>query len=435
MQRIHTNNEPERVFLFGIQRRSDGKSSWAIEDSLNELTQLARTAGLDVVGASFQKLQKTNPISYIGTGKLEEIGRRMVDEGVQTLIVDDELTPGQQRVVEKCLPEQLKVIDRTTLILDIFAQHASSREGKLQVELAQNQYRLPRLTRMWTHLVRQSGGRSGGVRGGVGLRGPGEMQIETDRRIMRKRISVLKSQLEEVRSHRKRYRQKRRRGGIPVVSLVGYTNAGKSSLLRALSHADVLIEDQLFATLDPTTRRAHLPSGRLALFTDTVGFINKLPHDLVAAFRATLEEITESDLIVHVVDITHPQALNQIEVVENVLLELGVGREKVLTVWNKVDRMNGYPRRDPPAADTEVRISALKGDGLERLLEEIEKRLLSSMQAVEVILPYSEGGLLNRIRRIGSIETQEHRSEGTYIRAHLPADMTKRLSRYRISSK
>jgi GTP-binding protein HflX len=417
---------PERAFLFGLQLTRDGRNLWTVDDSLQELAQLARTAGLSVTGMNRQRLFHPNPLSYMGKGKLEEVRNRMIDLDTRALVLDEELTPGQQRNIEESLPEGFKVVDRTALILDIFAQHASSREGKLQVELAQCQYRLPRLTRLWTHLVRQSGARAGGVKGGVGLRGPGETQIETDRRLMRKKISVLKRELEEVRSHRKHRRQKRKRRGMPVTTLVGYTNAGKSSLLNALSQADVLVEDQLFATLDPTTRRVPLPSGREVLFTDTVGFINKLPHDLVAAFRATLEEITESDLILHVVDITHPKAPAQIEAVERVLTDLGVTKETVVTVWNKIDRLPD----DEIEQNHALQISALTGRGIPGLLERVEQILNGSMKLVELLLPYTEGRLLGEIYRQGSVEREEHRGTGTFLRVHLPALLAGQLAKY-----
>jgi len=319
---IETAVSPERIFIFGVDSQSSVDGLWSIEDSLKELVQLAQTAGLVVAGQAFQKRAARDPSTYMGSGKLKQISEEMELLNARALVVDDELTPGQQRNIEVSLPEGFKVIDRTALILDIFAQHAHSREGKLQVELAQYQYRLPRLTRLWTHLVRQAGGRAGGAKGGVGLRGPGETQLESDRRLIRRRISSLKSELEEIRTHRRHYRRRRRNSGIPVISLTGYTNAGKSSLLRALSQGNVLVEDQLFATLDPLTRLVQLPAGREVLFTDTVGFIKKLPHELIAAFRATFEEIAESDLILHLIDSAHSKADAQVKAVEKVLYEL-----------------------------------------------------------------------------------------------------------------
>jgi len=364
----------------------------------------------------------------MGEGKLKDVKEKMDGLETRVLVIDDELTPAQQRNIENGFPMDYKIVDRTTLILDIFAQHARSREGKLQVELAQNQYRLPRLTRLWTHLIRQAGGRSGGIKGGVGLRGPGETQIESDRRQMRRRISVLKHQIEEIRLHRKQHRRQRKRQGIPVITLVGYTNAGKSSLLKALSSADVMIKDQLFATLDPTTRRVHLPGGKEVLFTDTVGFINKLPLDLVAAFRATLEEITESDLILHLVDMTHPKSEAQTAVVEKTLGDLGVGKDRILTVWNKSDKIDGSGGRE----NNGTRISALTGDGIDSLLHRIETLLHQSMKPVEILLPYTAGNLLNEIHNKGSVEVEEHKAEGTYLRAYLPASLANRLDIYRI---
>lgn len=420
---IETAVSPERIFLFGVDSKSGSDGLWSIEDSLKELVQLAQTAGLVVAGTAFQKRAARDPSTYMGSGKLKQIGEEMELLNARTLVVDDELTPGQQRNIEARFPEGFKVIDRTALILDIFAQHAHSREGKLQVELAQYQYRLPRLTRLWTHLVRQAGGRAGGAKGGVGLRGPGETQLESDRRLIRRRISSLKSELEEIRTHRRHYRRRRRNSGIPVISLTGYTNAGKSSLLRALSQEDVLVEDQLFATLDPLTRLVHLPAGREVLFTDTVGFIKKLPHELIAAFRATFEEIAESDLILHLIDSAHPKADAQVIAVEKVLHELGVQDKTIVKVWNKMDKLDHAGYRD----NHSVSISALTGEGISELKKRIESLLRDNMTLVEGLLRYSEGSLLDQIHRQGTIELEEHRHNGTYLRAYVPEFLAARL--------
>ena len=303
-----------------------------------ELARLADTAGLIVVGEAIQRLKHPDSATYIGSGKVDEVKILVNDMDADVVIFDDELKPRHQRELEKAFGENVRVLDRTALILDIFALHASTREGKLQVELAQLEYRLPRLTRMWTHLARQAGGRVGGQGGGVGLRGPGETQLEVDRREIGRRIAVLKEDLESVRAHRSRYRAKRRQTELQVVAIVGYTNSGKSTLINKLSNSDVLSADMLFATLDPTTRRVTMPGGRELLFTDTVGFIQKLPTNIVAAFRATLEEITEADLLLHVVDATHPQAAAQIESVEDILAELEVDHLPTIMALNKVDR-------------------------------------------------------------------------------------------------
>jgi len=423
---IETVVPPERIFLFGVDSQSLVDCLWTAEDSLKELEQLAQTAGLVVAGQALQKRAAPDPSTYMGSGKLKQISEEMELLNARTLIVHDELTPGQQRNIEARLPEGFKVIDRTALILDIFAQHAHSKEGKLQVELAQYQYRLPRLTRLWTHLVRQAGGRAGGAKGGVGLRGPGETQLESDRRLIRKRISSLKSELEDIRIHRRRYRRRRRNSGIPVISLTGYTNAGKSSLLRALSQEDVLVEDQLFATLDPLTRLVQLPGGREVLFTDTVGFIKKLPHELIAAFRATLEEIAESDLILHLVDSAHPKADAQVSAVEKVLYELGVKDNIILKVWNKMDKLGHAGYMD----NHSVSISALTGGGISGLKERIESLLQDNMTLVEGLLQYREGNLLDQIHRQGTIELEEHRHDGTYIRAYVPPVLAARLKSF-----
>jgi len=294
----------ERGFLVGLKLKRQ-KSVWRAEDSLEELAQLARTAGIEVVGSTIQRLDRPQPATLIGKGKVEELKALKGELKPDVIIFDEELSPRQQRNLEEEL--DLKIVDRTALILDIFSKHARTHEGRLQVQLAQYEYRLPRLTRLWTHLARQVGGTGArGRPGGVGVRGPGETQLETDRREIGRRIAHLRQQLEEVRTHRRLYRRRRRRAGIPVVAIVGYTNAGKSTLLNSLAGSDILVEDKLFATLDPTTRRVPLPNGRVALFTDTVGFIQKLPTQLVAAFQATLEEIAEADLLLHILDITHP---------------------------------------------------------------------------------------------------------------------------------
>ncbi len=422
---------PERAFLVGVERKGN-RSLWTIHDSLEELAQLARTAGLEVVGSTYQRLDHPNPATYIGKGKVEELKAEVVARGVQAVIFDDELSPAQQRNLERALGEDIKVLDRTALILDIFAQHARTREGQLQVELAQYEYRLPRLTRMWTHLARQAGGRAGGATGGVGLRGPGETQLEVDRREIRKRITHLKRELEEVRAHREQYRRKRRQAGLPVVSLVGYTNAGKSTLLNALTNAGVVAEDKLFATLDPTTRRVRLPEGREILLTDTVGFIQKLPPDLVAAFRATLEEIHDAALLLHVVDITHPMAEAQMEAVEHVLDDLGVGHKPVIMAWNKIDQAE-----DPDAIREQaarypdvVVISALTGEGLDDLLARIEAVLKAQLVPVEVEIPYTDGELLSLIHTQGTVEAEQYTTRGTRVQAAVPTWLFARLEPY-----
>ena len=335
-----------------------GERGWDTQSSLDELAQLAQTAGAVIVGRALQRLDAPNPATYIGKGKIEEIVAQGPSLEYDLVIFDDELAPSQQRNLENAL--KVKVIDRTALILDIFARRARTREGALQVELAQHEYLLPRLAGQWSHLER--------LGGGIGTRGPGETQLETDRRLIRTRISHLKDQLERVRRHRALYRRRRAKQGVPVVALVGYTNAGKSTLMNALSGADVLAENKLFATLDPVTRRVELANGGHFLLTDTVGFIQKLPTQLVAAFRATLEELADADLLLHVVDITHPNAAEQAETVEETLGELGVAEKPRLTVLNKVDalaRADGAPVRGlADLADLSAALGADEGDAL-----------------------------------------------------------------------
>jgi GTP-binding protein HflX len=393
-----------------------------MEDSLVELGQLARTAGVEVVGQTWQRLDHFNPATLIGSGKVDELGELHHDLDFDTIIFDEELSPRQLRNLEEAMGDDVKVLDRTGLILDIFAQHARTREGQLQVELAQYEYRLPRLTRAWTHLARQAGG--GAARGGVagvGLRGPGETQLEVDRREIGRRIAQIKEDLEQVRRHRALHRRHRKRQAVPVVAIVGYTNAGKSTLLNALSGADVLVEDKLFATLDPTTRRVVLPSGRDVLFSDTVGFIQKLPTELVAAFRATLEEINEADLILHVVDITHPNVDQQSETVMDTLVDLGVVDRPVIVALNKIDRLS-----DPDAArewlhefPNSLAISAAHHMGLEPLLERVEEVLAEGMVYLRVEIPYDRGDLAALFHEQATMVQTSHGARGTILEGYL----------------
>ena len=345
-------------------------SLWSLEESLDELAFLARTAGAEIVSVISQRLDRLTQY-YLGTGKLEELKNLRAQSDCSMVIFDDELTPTQERNLENAL--NVKIIDRTALILDIFSRHASTREGQLQVELAQHQYLLPRLAGQWSHLER--------LGGGIGTRGPGETQLETDRRLIRKRIQKLEQQLEVVRRRRVSYMSRRKQARLPVVSLVGYTNAGKSTLFNALSHAGVVAQNQLFSTLDPVTRRIWLPRGGQVLLTDTVGFIHKLPPTVVAAFMATLEELQEADLLLHVVDITHPKAPEQAEVVENTLIELGLAEKAKLLVVNKMDLMapsgDGKQGDELPALakGSSVLVSAALGWNLDGLLDEIERHL------------------------------------------------------------
>lgn len=367
-----TTAEKERGFLVGAELKSS-RDRWTIEDSIEELASLASTANVEVVGRMTQRLERQTR-TYVGTGKVKELISLKGELGYNVVIFDDELSFRQQRNLEDML--QVKVIDRTALILDIFGRRAQTHEGKLQVELAQHQYLLPRLAGQWSHLER--------LGGGIGTRGPGEKQIETDRRLIERRIQKLKKELEGVRKHRALYRTNRKRSGIPVVALVGYTNAGKSTLLNTLSGADVFVEDKLFATLDPTTRRLRLPDGQTILITDTVGFIHKLPPSVVAAFRATLEELDEADVLLHVLDITHKNALEQGRTVEDILKDLELGEKAKIAVLNKMDLLGG--RKLSPEEIERLRggsagmvmVSAEKGTGVDRLLEEITRVLIMS---------------------------------------------------------
>ncbi|PRQ27100.1 putative nucleoside-triphosphate phosphatase [Rosa chinensis] len=411
----------EKAYIVGVEHKRNSADLFGVEESLKELTQLADTAGLMVVGSTYQKLVSPNSRTYIGSGKVAEIKSAIHALGVETVIFDDELSAGQLRNLEKAFGGDVRVCDRTALILDIFNQRAATHEAALQVTLAQMEYQLPRLTKMWTHLERQSGGQ---------VKGMGEKQIEVDKRILRTQIGVLKKELESVRKHRKQYRNQRLSVPVPVVSLVGYTNAGKSTLLNQLTGANVLAEDQLFATLDPTTRRVQMKNGKEFLLTDTVGFIQKLPTTVVAAFRATLEEISESALLVHVVDISHPLAEQQIEAVDRVLSELDVSSIPRLMVWNKVDKVSNPDsiRTEAEKRDDVVCISALSGQGLNDFCSAIQEKLKDSMVWVEALIPFEKGELLSTIHKVGMVERTEYTEHGTLIKAHVPLRFARLLT-------
>ncbi len=420
----HPTTPPhERAFLVGVDLYQH-KTFLSLEDSLAELALLADTSGLDVAGELTQKLDRPHVKTYIGPGKVDEL-KMLVEETLsQVVIFDDELSPRHQRELQEALGKNVRVLDRTALILDIFAQHAHTKEGMLQVELAQYEYYLPRLTGQWTHLERQAGGGGGrsGSTGGVGLRGPGETQLEVDKRAIRREIAHLKKELDKVSAHRQRYRAQRKRSRIPTVALVGYTNAGKSTLLNKLTKSEVFAADQLFATLDPTTRRVELPGGYQALMTDTVGFIQKLPTTLIQAFHATLEEILEADLLLHVVDISHPNALSQFNSVQQTLDELGARHIPVVTALNKVDRL-----RDPESAKESVSryskaavISATKGMGLPDLLRLIQEELYETYTPIHVRLPYQQGALISLFHEAGQVERIEHGRGGVVMQGRIP---------------
>lgn len=420
---IETKPPQEKALLVGVELYYE-ENLFPLEDSMQELELLADTAGVEVVGYVTQNLNAPNPKTFIGSGKVEEVKILASELEADMIIFDNELSPRHQRELEKIIGESTRVIDRTALILDIFAQHAQTSEGRLQVELAQYEYLLPRLTRAWTHLARQAGGgggRAGGV-GGVGLRGPGETQLEVDRRTISNRIEFLKNELDKVRAHRQRHRQRRRKTRIPVVALVGYTNAGKSTLLNKLADADVYIADQLFATLDPTTRRVELPGGQVILFTDTVGFIQKLPTEIVAAFRATLEEITDADVLVHVVDITHINASAQAKSVQETLVEIGAGDIPMITAFNKIDLL-----KDPETAVDTLEgfsntfpISAVTGQGLDKLLSAIEAELFETYVEIEVSIPYQEGQLISLLHENGQVLETINGESGTILKGLIP---------------
>ena len=421
----------EKAFLVGVDIYQQ-KHHLPLEDSLSELELLADTAGLDVAGSLTQKLDKPHVKTYIGPGKVDELKMLVEETRSQVIIFDDELSPRHQRELQEAIGRNVRVLDRTALILDIFALHAHTKEGMLQVKLAQYEYYLPRLTGQWTHLERQAGGGGGraGSTGGVGLRGPGETQLEVDKRAIRREIARLKKELEKVSAHRQRYRAQRKRSRIPTVALVGYTNAGKSTLLNKIAKSDVYVADQLFATLDPTTRRVELPGGYQSLMTDTVGFIQKLPTALVEAFHATLEEISEADLLLHVVDISHQNALNQFNSVQQTLDELGARHIPVITALNKVDKL-----RKPDSArevasrfPKAVAISGLTGSGVKDLLSLIQEELYETYAPIRVRLPYQQGGLISLFHEAGQVELVEHGRGGVLMQGRIPGRLVAQFS-------
>lgn len=441
--RVRREHERELCVLVGVDVTARDAQSrlFSLDESLEELTRLAETAGMRVVSVVTQQLAVPFNSTYIGTGKVHEVRQQMESVGCHTCIFDVELSPAQQRTLEHEFGGEargIKVLDRTALILDIFAQHAATREGQLQVELALYQYRLPRLTRMWTHLERQSGA------GGVGLRGPGETQLEVDRRMINSRVNKLKKQLQSVRAHRARARHARKRNvGLPVVALIGYTNSGKSSLLNALSGADALAANALFATLDPTTRRAKLDGLKLSpevLLTDTVGFVQNLPTQLVAAFRATLEEVVDADMLVHVVDGSDDLHVVQskMEAVERVVEQIGAGGKPTVVVVNKVDVM-GEAEVERVKETIEggsmwesVGVSAKTGAGLEEFGIVIDEVLRETMRSVQVVIPYARGDLTTAIYEQGSVLGERHTAEGTWIKARVPAALCGRLAAFAV---
>jgi GTP-binding protein HflX len=417
----------ERVVLVGVA--ADG-SVEAAERSVDELRRLAETAGAEVLDAMIQRRARPDAGTFIGKGKARELAATVRALQADTVIMDDELSPGQLRHLEELV--DAKVIDRTVLILDIFAQHATSREGKAQVELAQLNYMLPRLRGWGESLTRVGSGMGAG--GPIGTRGPGETKMEVDRRRIRRRITKLRRDLVDMARTRDVKRRGRERAAIPAVALVGYTNAGKSTLLNRLSGAGVLVEDKLFSTLDPTTRRLDLPGGRAATFTDTVGFIAKLPHDLVEAFKSTLEEVARADLVVHLVDAAQPDPAGQIAAVRAVLAEVGAADVPELLVLNKLDLLDEVAQarlaRQVPGVPM---ISAATGEGVDRLLDAIGTRLPHPEVDLSVLLPYARGDLVDRAHREGEILEVEHAAEGTRVRLRAPAALAHALTPYRLN--
>ena len=411
----------ERAVLVGVavHGRTD---AWDVRDTLEELEQLTESAGAEVVGQMLCKQSKVHAAHFIGKGKAEELAQMAKDTGANLVIFDEDLSPAQGRNLEEALA--VRVLDRTQLILDIFAQRARTKEGCLQVELAQHRYLLPRLRRMWTHLERQAGG--------IGLKGPGETQIEMDRRSIQNLIRTLTKELELVRTRRAEQRRGRQRHGWALVSIVGYTNAGKSTLLNRLAGADIYAEDQLFATLDPTTRQVELPNQEPCLMTDTVGFIRKLPHHLVDSFKATLEEVVEADLILHVIDCAHPQVEQQIAAVNVVLREIGAEDKPVLYVLNKIDKDAGrnIARHLAHTLGRSAAVSAVTGEGIDALLDALADCLKGNKQVMKLAIPLSEGRLLAQLKQSATVLEEKYEGEFAELLVRVPAQLVPRCESY-----
>lgn len=406
---IEVEKQQEKVILVGISMQEGDDA----EDSLAELSELADTAGAQTVGMLIQKREGVHPGTYVGKGKVEEIKELIWETGATGIVCDDELSPAQLKNLSELL--DVKIMDRTLLILDIFALHSFTREGKIQVELAQLKYRSSRLAGLGRSMSR--------LGGGIGTRGPGEKKLEVDRRLIGKRMSLLKQELEEVKRHREITRGSRVKKGFPVAAIVGYTNAGKSTLLNTLTDGDVLEADMLFATLDPTTRLLELSGKQQILLTDTVGFIRKLPHHLIEAFQSTLEEAKYADYIIHVVDASNPQAEKQMHIVYETLRKLGIEDKKILTLFNKQDlRQDMEPLHDF-SADKALNISAKLGQGLEELKEVLEEFMREDKILVERVFPYDKAGLIQLIRSKGELLEEEYQPEGIYVKAYVPMEV------------
>ncbi len=408
-----TEEEIERVILVGVQLDDDEDA----ESSLEELKELAKTAGAETVGKVIQPRDSFHPATYIGKGKLEEVRELIVKLDATGIICDDELSPAQLKNLEDEL--NTKVMDRTMVILDIFAAHATTSEGKIQVEMAQLKYRMTRLAGLGTTLSR--------LGGGIGTRGPGEKKIETDRRIIRDRVTKLSRQLKEVESHREVTRQQRSEDSVMTAAIVGYTNAGKSTLLNHLTNADVLSQDKLFATLDPTTRMLKLTNGEKILLTDTVGFIRKLPHNLIEAFKSTLEEAKYADIIIHVVDCSNPDMDRHIATVYETLQQLEVKDKTVITLFNKCDKLTEVPVLKDLKAKYTINISAYRGDGLDKLDEVLQEIIKESRIYIERCFAYNEAGKIQLIRQHGQLQKEEYTENGIEVQAYVPKSIYGRL--------